>query len=187
MELKVDGRKVYAATGGRPFDPAKPAVRLRPRRRAGPHQLAAAGALVRLARPFRAGPSTCRGTGAPTGRRSGACRSWRSGSAALMDAADVERAALVGHSMGGGIAAGGRCGAAGAHHAPRPPRHGAGDPRQRGAARRGTRGAGAGVPDDDRVVARACRQDGRPSGAGAVDDGRQHGAVRAQRAGDAAC
>ena len=26
MELKVDGRKVYAATGGRPFDPAKPAV-----------------------------------------------------------------------------------------------------------------------------------------------------------------
>ena len=26
MELQVDGRKVYAATGGRPFDPAKPVV-----------------------------------------------------------------------------------------------------------------------------------------------------------------
>ena len=28
MDLKVDGRKVYAATGGRPFDPALPAVLL---------------------------------------------------------------------------------------------------------------------------------------------------------------
>src|SRR5687768_1689609 len=26
MELKVDGRQIYAATGGRPFDPAKPVV-----------------------------------------------------------------------------------------------------------------------------------------------------------------
>src|SRR5215813_13391341 len=26
MELKVDGRGVYAATGGQPFDPAKPAA-----------------------------------------------------------------------------------------------------------------------------------------------------------------
>src|SRR5262245_37006644 len=28
MELRVDGRRVYAATGGRPFDPTKPAVLL---------------------------------------------------------------------------------------------------------------------------------------------------------------
>ena len=55
MELKVDGSEVYAATGGRPFDPAKPVVDLPARRRAGSHQLAAAGALVRLARLFRAG------------------------------------------------------------------------------------------------------------------------------------
>ena len=77
MELTVDGRKVYSATGGRPFDAVKPAVDLHPRRRAGPHQLATPGALVRLERIRRprAGPARSRplGRAAPeVDRRHGA-------------------------------------------------------------------------------------------------------------------
>ena len=46
----------------------------------------------------------CRDTAARTGRRWKRSPTWRSGSAALMDAANVKRAGLVGHSMGGAIA-----------------------------------------------------------------------------------
>ncbi len=101
MELQVDGRKVYAATGGRPFDPAKPRGHLHPRRRTGPHQLAAARALVCLARPCRARRSTCRATAARTGRRWRPIPDMAQWIGRLMDAANVKRAGLVGHSMGG--------------------------------------------------------------------------------------
>ena len=103
MELKVDGRAVYAATGGRPFDPAKPAAIFihgagqdhsnwqLPARWFAWHGHAALA-------PDLPGHGRSEGEALPT---IPAMAQWI---VRLMDAAKVERAALVGHSMGGGIA-----------------------------------------------------------------------------------
>jgi pimeloyl-ACP methyl ester carboxylesterase len=103
MQLKVDGHKVYAATGGRPFDPAKPAVIFihgagqdhsnwqLPARWFAWHGHAA------LAPDL---PGHGRSDGPPL-ETIPAMAQWI---VRLMDAAKLERAALVGHSMGGAIA-----------------------------------------------------------------------------------
>ena len=103
MELTVDGRKVYAATGGRPFDPAKPAVIFI--HGAGqdhtnwqlPARWFAWNGYAVLA-PDLPGHGRSDGPPLDDDRRHGAM------DRALMDAAKLEKAALVGHSMGGGIA-----------------------------------------------------------------------------------
>ena len=76
MELQVDGRAVFAATGGRPFDPRLPAVVF----------LHGAGmdhtvwALqTRYFTAARSWPSTCRGTAAPTARSWKGSTPWRTG------------------------------------------------------------------------------------------------------------
>jgi pimeloyl-ACP methyl ester carboxylesterase len=103
MELDVDGRRVFAATGGRPFDAAKPVVVFI--HGAGmdhtPWQLVARwfawhghGVLaVDL-------PGHGRSQGPPLPSIAGMAH-WIG---ALLDAAGVTRAALIGHSMGGAIA-----------------------------------------------------------------------------------
>ena len=102
MELKVDGRTVNAATGGRPFDQAKPAVIFihgagqdhtnwqLPARWFAWHGHAA------LAPDL---PGHGRSDGPPL-ETIPAMAQWV---IRLMDAAKVDKAALVGHSMGGGI------------------------------------------------------------------------------------
>jgi pimeloyl-ACP methyl ester carboxylesterase len=103
MQLNVDGHQVYAATGGRPFDPSKPAVIFihgagqdhsnwqLPARWFAWHGHAA------LAPDL---PGHGRSEGPPP-QSIPAMAQWI---ARLMDAAKLERAALVGHSMGGAIA-----------------------------------------------------------------------------------
>jgi pimeloyl-ACP methyl ester carboxylesterase len=103
MELTVDGRKVYAATGGKPFDPAKPAVIFI--HGAGqdhtnwqlPARWFAWNGYTALA-PDLPGHGRSDGPALPT---IDAMAQWI---VHLMDAAKLEKAALVGHSMGGGIA-----------------------------------------------------------------------------------
>ena len=103
MELTVDGRKVYAATGGRPFDAAKPAVIFI--HGAGqdhtnwqlPARWFAWNGYAVLA-PDLPGHGRSEGPALPTIE---AMAQWI---VRLMDAAKLEKAALVGHSMGGGIA-----------------------------------------------------------------------------------
>lgn len=103
MELTVDGKQVYAATGGRTFDPSKPAIIFI--HGAGmdhsPWQLPARsfawhGHSV-LAPDL---PGHGRSEGPPLGSIA-AMAGWLG---LLLDAAGVERAVLVGHSMGGAIA-----------------------------------------------------------------------------------
>jgi pimeloyl-ACP methyl ester carboxylesterase len=103
MELKVDGRTVNAATGGQPFDQAKPAVIFihgagqdhtnwqLPARWFAWHGHAALVPDL---------PGHGRSDGPPL-ETIPAMAQWV---VRLMDAAKVEKAALVGHSMGGGIA-----------------------------------------------------------------------------------
>jgi pimeloyl-ACP methyl ester carboxylesterase len=103
MQLTVDGRNVYAATGGKPFDPAKPAVIFI--HGAGqdhtnwqlPARWFAWNGYTALA-PDLPGHGRSEGTALPT---IAAMAQWI---VHLMDAAKLEKAALVGHSMGGGIA-----------------------------------------------------------------------------------
>ncbi len=103
MELTVDGRKVYAATGGKPFDAAKPAVIFL--HGAGqdhtnwqlPARWFAWNGYAALA-PDLPGHGRSDGPALPT---IDALAQWV---VRLMDAAKLEKAALVGHSMGGGIA-----------------------------------------------------------------------------------
>lgn len=103
MELKVDGRSVYAATGGRPFDPAKPAVIFI--HGAGqdhtnwqlPARWFAWNGHAVLAPDL---PGHGRSDGPPLETIVDMAR-W---TGRLMDAAGVDKAALVGHSMGGAIA-----------------------------------------------------------------------------------
>jgi pimeloyl-ACP methyl ester carboxylesterase len=103
MELTVDGRKVYAATGGKPFDPAKPAVIFI--HGAGqdhtnwqlPARWFAWNGYTVLA-PDLPGHGRSDGPALPT---IDAMAQWI---VHLMDAAKLEKSALVGHSMGGGIA-----------------------------------------------------------------------------------
>lgn len=103
MQLTVDGRNVYAATGGKPFDPAKPAVIFI--HGAGqdhtnwqmPARWFAWNGYTVLA-PDLPGHGRSEGTALPT---IAAMAQWI---VHLMDAAKLKKAALVGHSMGGGIA-----------------------------------------------------------------------------------
>lgn len=103
MELTVDGRKVYAATGGRPFDPARPAVvfihgagqdhtnwQLPARWFAWHGHAALAPDLPGHGRSDGPALETIPDMARWVGR--------------LMDAAGIKTAGLVGHSMGGGIA-----------------------------------------------------------------------------------
>jgi len=103
MELKIDGRNVYAATGGRPFDPAKPATIF----------LHGAGmdhtvwqlqarwfawhghAVLALDLP---------GHGRSQGPALGSVADLAGWLSRVMDAAAIEQVGLVGHSMGGAIA-----------------------------------------------------------------------------------
>jgi pimeloyl-ACP methyl ester carboxylesterase len=103
MELTVDGHRVYAATGGRPFDAKKPAVIFihgagqdhtnwqLPARWFAWHGHA-------VLAPDMPGHGRSEGEALAT---IPAIAQWI---ARLMDAAGLERAALVGHSMGGAIA-----------------------------------------------------------------------------------
>jgi pimeloyl-ACP methyl ester carboxylesterase len=103
MELEVDGRRVYAATGGRTFDPAKPAVvflhgagmdhsnwQLPARWFAWHGHSALAVDLPGHGRSEGAAPRSVPDLAQWVGR--------------LLDAAGVESVCLIGHSMGGAIA-----------------------------------------------------------------------------------
>ena len=103
MELKVDGRRVYAATGGRAFDPAGPAVLL-------VHGAGMDHTVWQLPARWLAwhGHSVLAvdlpGHGRSEGPVLGSVPELAQWLGRAMDAAGVERAAVVGHSMGGAIA-----------------------------------------------------------------------------------
>jgi len=103
MELSVDGRAVFATTGGSDFDPAKPAVVFlhgagfdRTAWRLQTRWFAHHGRSV-LAIDF---PAHGRSAGPPL-ESIAAMAEW---TAALIEAAGLKTAALVGHSMGGLVA-----------------------------------------------------------------------------------
>ena len=103
MELKVDGRRVYAATGGRAFDPARPVVVFLhgagcdhtvwqlPARWFGWHGYSVLAVDL---------PGHGRSEGAPLATVPDLAR-WV---VHLLDAAGAKTATLIGHSMGGAIA-----------------------------------------------------------------------------------
>jgi pimeloyl-ACP methyl ester carboxylesterase len=103
MELKIDGKRVFAATGGRPFDRARPAVLFL-------HGAGCDHIVWQLPARWFAWhgrsvlavdlPGHGRSKGPPLDTIAGLAR-WVG---QVLDAAGVERASLVGHSMGGGIA-----------------------------------------------------------------------------------
>jgi pimeloyl-ACP methyl ester carboxylesterase len=103
MDLTVDGRKVYAATGGRPFDPAKPAVLLL-------HGAGMDHTVWQLPARWLAwhGHSVLAvdlpGHGRSEGPALAGIPEMAQWLGRLMEAAGIERAAIVGHSMGGAIA-----------------------------------------------------------------------------------
>ncbi len=103
MELTVDGHKVHAATGGRPFDAGKPAVLFI-------HGAGCDHTVWQLPARWFAWhgfsvlavdlPGHGRSQGAPLGNITDMAR-W---AVRVLDAAGVRQAALIGHSMGGSIA-----------------------------------------------------------------------------------
>jgi pimeloyl-ACP methyl ester carboxylesterase len=103
MQLKVDGRQVYAATGGRTFDAGKPAIVFL-------HGAGMDHTVWQLpARSFAwHGHSVLApdlpGHGRSDGPPLGSVAAMATWAANLLDAAGVRNAALVGHSMGGAIA-----------------------------------------------------------------------------------
>jgi pimeloyl-ACP methyl ester carboxylesterase len=103
MELKVDGRRVYAATGGRPFDPARPAVLL-------VHGAGMDHTVWQLPARWLAwhGHSVLAvdlpGHGRSEGPVLGSVPELAQWLGRVMDAAGVGHVAVVGHSMGGAIA-----------------------------------------------------------------------------------
>jgi pimeloyl-ACP methyl ester carboxylesterase len=103
MELKVDGRTVYAATGGRAFDPAKPAVLL-------VHGAGMDHTVWQLPARWLAwhGHSVLAvdlpGHGRSEGPVVGSVPELARWLGRVMDAAGVERATIIGHSMGGAVA-----------------------------------------------------------------------------------
>ena len=103
MQLKVDGREVYAATGGRTFDAGKPAIVFL-------HGAGMDHTVWQLpARSFAwHGHSVLApdlpGHGRSEGPALGAVAAMAGWVAQLLDTASVREAALVGHSMGGAIA-----------------------------------------------------------------------------------
>jgi len=103
MLLKVDGKQVYAATGGRPFDPAKPAMIFM-------HGAGMDHSNWQLpARSFAwHGHSVLAvdlpGHGRSEGPALGSVAAMAKWLEMLLVAAGIRRTALVGHSMGGAIA-----------------------------------------------------------------------------------
>jgi pimeloyl-ACP methyl ester carboxylesterase len=102
MELKVEGKRVFAATGGRPFDRAKPVVLFL-------HGAGCDHIVWQLPARWFAWhghsvlavdlPGHGRSEGPPLDTVSGLAR-WVG---QVLDAAGIGEASLVGHSMGGGI------------------------------------------------------------------------------------
>ncbi len=103
MELAVDGRKVYAATGGRPFDPNLPAVVLL-------HGAAMDHTAWALQSRYFAhhGRSVLAldlpGCGRSEGPMPASIEDFAAWTLRLLDAAGLAKARLVGHSMGALIA-----------------------------------------------------------------------------------
>jgi pimeloyl-ACP methyl ester carboxylesterase len=103
MQLKVDGKQVYAATGGRPFDAAKPVIVFL-------HGAGMDHTVWQLpARSFGwHGHSVLApdlpGHGRSEGPALASVAEMTAWVGKLLDAAGVREAALVGHSMGGAIA-----------------------------------------------------------------------------------
>src|SRR5262245_46090096 len=105
MELKVDGRRVYAATGGRPFDPGMPAVLF-------VHGAGMDHTVWQLQARWFAwhGHAVLAvdlpGHGRSEGPALGSVPQLAHWLGRVMDAAGARRAAIVGHSMGGAVAGG---------------------------------------------------------------------------------
>jgi pimeloyl-ACP methyl ester carboxylesterase len=103
MQLKVDGRQVYAATGGRPFDAARPAMLF-------VHGAGMDHTVWQLPARWFAwhGHSVLAPDLPGHGRSDGPALTSVAGMArwcsALLEAAGIGRAAVVGHSMGGAVA-----------------------------------------------------------------------------------
>jgi len=103
MDLNVDGRNVYAATGGRPFDPAKPAVLM-------VHGAGMDHTVWQLPARWLAwhGHGVLAVDLPGHGRSEGPALTSLADMVAwlgrVMDAAGVQKAGIVGHSMGGAIA-----------------------------------------------------------------------------------
>src|SRR5262245_26090068 len=103
MHIEVDGRRSYAATGGRPFDAAKPAVIFI-------HGAGQDHTNWQLPARWFAWHGHCAiapdlpGHGRSDGPPLETIQDMAQWIGRLMDAAGLEKAALVGHSMGGGIA-----------------------------------------------------------------------------------
>jgi len=103
VELQVDGRKAFAATGGRPFDPAKPAVVFI-------HGAGMDHTVWTLQTRYFAhhGRSVLAvdlpGHGRSEGPQPGSIEGYAEWMARLIEAAGAARAALAGHSMGALIA-----------------------------------------------------------------------------------
>jgi pimeloyl-ACP methyl ester carboxylesterase len=103
VELQVDGRKAFAATGGRPFDPAKPAVVFI-------HGAGMDHTVWTLQTRYFAhhGRSVLAvdlpGHGRSEGPQPGSIEGYAEWIARLIEAAGAARAALAGHSMGALIA-----------------------------------------------------------------------------------
>ncbi len=103
MELKVDGRRVFAATGGRPFDRARPPVVFL--HGAGcDHSVWQLPARWFAWHGFAALAVDLPGHGRSEGPPLTAVADLAQWAARVLDAAGVEEAALVGHSMGGAVA-----------------------------------------------------------------------------------
>jgi pimeloyl-ACP methyl ester carboxylesterase len=103
MHLNVDGRKVYAATGGRSFDPARPAVLM-------VHGAGMDHTVWQLPARWLAwhGHSVLAvdlpGHGRSEGPALSSVPEMAQWLGRVMDAAGVARAGVVGHSMGGAVA-----------------------------------------------------------------------------------
>ena len=100
MRLAVAGNEVYAYTGARPLDAALPTVVFVHGAAERPQRLGAAVALLRASRPERArrrpaGPRPLRRCA-----RSPSVAAIADWIPALLDAAKIDQAALVGHSLG---------------------------------------------------------------------------------------
>jgi pimeloyl-ACP methyl ester carboxylesterase len=103
MELKVDGKRVFAATGGRPFDRGKPAILFL--HGAGmDHSVWQLPARWFAWHGYSALAVDLPGHGRSEGPPLTAVTDLAQWLARLLDATGIEQAALVGHSMGAAIA-----------------------------------------------------------------------------------
>lgn len=103
MEFKVDGKSVFAATGGRPFDPAMPAAVMV--HGAGMDHIVWALPARSLAHRGRAVLAIdLPGHGRSEGPALGSIAGMAGWLTRFMDAAGIKEAALIGHSMGSLIA-----------------------------------------------------------------------------------